>query len=1083
MFRTRLIYRLILIFLVFAAMITVPLTFTVISQVNKMIAEEEAVKPPENQEYEKMHHEFTSRLLEQIIPYSFYILVMALMLSIALSRKMLVSLKELQRGARSISGGDLDVSLRVAGDDELAAVTRAFNEMAASLREKTLDLQKKNTYVDAMLDPLWVVDEMNRVADVNPAFIRLFGYSRDEVIGSLIYDYFDEQNAAVIRTQLLERTEKRAPSIYEVNFITRDGSPLPVLISGAPIMVDDRVVGKIGIFKDFRDQKEFRSELERSRDYVETVVNSIEDQLLVIDKDYRIVTANRRALEHVTGSPVGQYCYAVSHDMNKPCWAEGYECPAQSVFLTGRNFRTTHQHSGPAGERRFHEIVATPIKDAAGNVIQVIELIRDVTERIRHEEEIFLKNRELIALNSIAGILNRSLRADEIFMNVLDRMIEMLKMDGGGIFFIDELKRDMVCQYHRGISEEYIRMIGRIRMGEDIPGKVAVTGQIITTADISKDSRIERSLMKHSGMKGYCCIPVRGKERIIGVFCLFSFKQHVFTTEEENILNSIGEMTGIALENIKLYEKMRDMYEQQRKRRDEEHGQLLALTTKLGSAVDLRYIIGNVLEVIRGMFNADFTWLLVRDRGDNYILRASSASKDLEDRVLYPRGVSSIEGYTAEKRAPVQIADIRSGSRFYIPEELGSLGYQSALAVPMHIGDKTVGVFTLYYRRARDFRDEELHFLRIIANMLAVSLERYDYYVRSINEKGIANTIVQSVTDGIVTVDTQGRIIAINRAFEQMTGIGAEEAVGLTVCDALRHTAENLDLRITIGECLESALSGKSTSRDAVMSTVSGERLSVLIIGTPVLDAAGAVTGVVNLIRDISREKEIDRMKTEIVRSVSHEFRTPLSAIVGMTEMILEGDLNAEREKQYLQTILREGMRLSDMVSDLLSIARIESGLETVRPEPLDLRVLFDEVMGSLETAREKKEASIRYDLQEVTTVTGDGPKLKQVLINIIDNSLMYSEIGCRVEIIAGKKEDGIEIVVKDNGWGIPDEDIPHLRERFYRGRHGERLKGTGLGLFLCNEIIRLHGGTMEIRSELGRGTEVSLYLPENVSS
>jgi len=542
-------------------------------------------------------------------------------------------------------------------------------------------------------------------------------------------------------------------------------------------------------------------------------------------------------------------------------------------------------------------------------------------------------------------------------------------------------------------------------------------------------------------------------------------------------------MTGIALENIKLYEKMREMYELQRKRREEEHGQLLALTTKLGSAVDLRYVIGSVLELIRSMFNADFTWLLVRDRGDNYILRASSDSGDLENRVLYPHGVSSIEGYTAEKRTPTVIADIRAGSRFYIPNEIGSLGYQSALAVPMHIGDKTVGVFSLYYRRARDFRDEELHFLRIIANMLAVSLERYDYYVKSISEKGIANTIVQSVADGIVTVDRQGRIIAINRSFEQMTGMQSDEAVGLSVCDALRYTRENLDLRISLGECLESALSGQNSSRASVMTTASGTRLSVLVIGTPVLDSDGAVTGVVSLIRDISRESEIDRMKTEIVRSVSHEFRTPLSAIVGMTEMLLEGDLDKTRESQYLQTILSEGMRLSEMVSDLLSIARIESGMETLRPEVLDLKSLLDEVLASLETTVEKKKALIWYDLRGLTTVTGDVAKLKQVLINILDNSLMYSDIGCRVEITVEKRDNGIEITLKDNGWGIPDEDIPHLKERFYRGRHGEKIKGTGLGLFLCNEMIRLHGGTMEIRSELGKGTEVKLYLPEMASS
>ncbi len=1078
MVRRKIIYRLISMFLLFAVMVTVPYTFTIIIQADRIMQAEEAVNP-QNGAFAQMHREFSRRLLQHITPYVFYIFFISLVLSMLFARKLLVSLRELRRGAKAMMEGDLDIRLRASGDDELADVISAFNEMAAALRQKTTDLQKKDLYVNAMLDPLWVVDEENRVSDVNPAFSRLFGYERNEVIGSSIYDFFDDGNGAIVRNQLKERRDKGIASIYEVNIVTRDGNAMPVLLSGSPIMEGGRVVGKIGIFKDFREQKQLRNEIERSRDYVETVVNSIEDQILVIDKDYRIVSANRMALQNVRGTAVGDYCHVVAHGLNSACWTEGFDCPAQSVFQTGGNFRTTHQHIGAAGDKRYHEIVATPIKDSAGNVTQVIELIRDVTDRILHEEEIFLKNRELTALNSIAGLLSRSLRADEIFMNVLDRMIEMLKMDGGGIFFIDESKRDMICQYHRGISDEYIRMMGRVRLGEDIPGKVAVSGQIMTTSDISKDQRVERSLMKHSGMKGYCCIPVRGKERIIGVFCLFSFKPHLFTTEEENILNSIGEMTGIALENIKLYEKMRGLYDQQRKRREDEHMQLLGLTTKLGSAVDLRYVIGQALDLIRGMFNADFTWLLVRTSEDNYLLRASSDSKDLEDRLLYPRGVSSIEAYAAEKGGPTVIQDIRAGSRFYIPEKIAHLGYQSALAVPMQIGERTVGAFTFFYRTVRDFRDEELHFLRIIANMFAVSIERHDYYVRSIEEKGIAETILQSVADGIVTVDTQGRMLSINKSFERMTGMRAAEVIGLPICDALRYSRENFDLRMAIGENLEAALAGNTASRDTSMMTASGAYVTVLISSAAVRGSGGTVIGAVNLLRDVSREKEIDRMKTEIIRSVSHEFRTPLSAIVGMTEMILDGDLDETRTTQYLQTILSEGMRLSSMVSDLLSIARIESGMETIRHEALSLRRLVEDVLTSLATTIEKRGAKVSYTLQGVDAVVGDGAKLKQVLLNVVENALMFSGAGCRVDIVARKRDNDIAIEVRDNGWGIPETDLPHLKERFYRGVHGERVKGTGLGLFLCNEILRLHGGGMEIRSTFGVGTEVTIYLPD----
>jgi len=1084
MIRTRLIYRLILMFLVFACMIAVPMTFTVVSQVKKMIAEEEQLSPSETPEYAKKHEEFTSRLVEQIVPYIFYILVMALMFSIFFSRKMLLSLKELQRGSIAIKEGDLDMRLQVRGEDELAVVTRMFNEMSASLKEKTIELQKKDTYVNAMIDPLWIVDDMDRVTDINPAFTSFFGYGRDEILGASIYDFFDEKNAAVVRGQIRDKRRKGEASIYEVDVIARDGTHMPVLLSGAPILSGEgKSSGKIGIFKDFRQQKEMRSEIERSRDYVETVVNSIEDQLLVIDKEYRIVSANKIAIvgSGAHGSVVGEYCYAVSHNMKKPCWTEGLECPAQNVFISGRNFRATHKHVGPGGEPRYHEIAATPIRDAEGNVSQVIELIRDVTERIRREEEIFMKNRELLALNSIAGLLSKSLRADDIFANVLDKLIEMMKMEGGGIFILDDQKRDLACQYHRGISDDYVNMLGRIRFGEDIPGKVALTGQIMTTSDISKDHRIERSIIKHSGIKGYCCIPVRGKERIIGVFCLFSFRPHYFSVEEESIMIAIGEMTGIALENIRLYETMRDMYEQQRKRREDEHVQLLSLTASLGSSVDLRFIVGSVLGGVREIFHADFAWLLVKDNAENYVLRASSGSRDLEDRVIFHDGVSSLEGYAAEKRVPTVFPDIRSGSRYYIPNEILTSGYQSAISIPMHIGDKTVGIFTLYYQGSREFPDEDLHFLGIIANMLAVSLERYDHYVKSINEKGIAETVLHSVADGIVTVDTKGRIIAINRAFGRMTGISSEEAYGLPVCDALRFCGENVGFRLSLADCLEAALAGNMVSRDAVITTASGNRLSILISSAPVLSPDGSVTGVVNLLRDVSREKEIDRIKTEIVRSVSHEFRTPLSAIVGMTEMILDGDVDNDRITQYLHTILNEGRRLSNMVSDLLSIARIESGMEVIRPELLDMTEIVDEVLASLGTVIDSKQAVVTIDMGDVTPFSGDGAKLRQVLLNIVYNSLTFSDQGCRIEIKAHRKDSGMEISVKDNGWGISSEDIPHLRERFYRGRHGDRIKGTGLGLFLCNEILRLFGGSMDITSTPGAGTEVRIYIPEVV--
>jgi PAS domain S-box-containing protein len=1078
MIKTKIIFRLILIFLFFAVMVVLPLTFTIVKQVDKMIAEEEGLYMPGTEAFMRPHREFTSRLIGHIVPYTFYILIMTLLLSIFFMRKMLISLKELQAGSHAVKEGNLDVSLEIISDDELGDVTKAFNEMTAALKEKTLELQKKDIYINAMLDPLWVVDENNTILDVNPAFERLLGHRREDVIGASIYDFFDERNAMILRRQLEEKREKGISSIYEISIFRKDGSQMPVLISGSPIYAGDEIVGKIGIFKDFTEQEELKQALQQAKEYAETIMDSIEDELLVIDREYRIIKANKIAMMNTGENIIGRFCHMISHNSQRPCMEDGHECPAQAVFITGKNWRTTHKHVNQAGEVRYHEIVASPITDSSGNVVSVIELLRDVTERMKHEEEISKKNRELTVLNSISGILSRSLKPDEILTKILDKLMEMLNMDGGEIFFLDEGKKEMTCQYQRGISDEYVKTMGRIRLGEDIPGKVAVTGQLVTSADITKDYRVERSLVRHLGIKGYCCIPIKGKERILGVLCLFSFRPHFFSMEEENILTSIGEMTGIALENVKLYEKMLELYEYQRKRREEEYAQLLSLSTKLGSAIDLKEIMGNILELIKSFFRADFVWMLVNDSEGNLLLKKAANFRAKEGDIIYPKDISSAEGYSIDKKTTIVIPDIRAEERFYLHPEISAVSYHTAASVPMFIGDKSVGAFTLYYLGSRVIKAEEIHFLEIIANILAVSLERSDLYIKSIADKGRSETVLQNVADGIITVDNTGRVISVNKAFEKMSGFPAVRAEGLSVCDVFRYAEDNIRLRFLLGECLDAALSGRQAVREAELITIYGQNMPVQISSNPVYDAAGNVISAVNLFRDISSEKEIDRMKTDLIRSVSHEFRTPLSAIVGMTEMILEGDISDIQTRKYLNTILSEGIRLSSMVSDLLSIARIESGKEILKSGPVVINEILKTVIESFTSIIDKKKASVELDISLDEVFLGDEEKIKQILMNFLDNSLTFSDEGCKIIISAGKKDDNIEIMISDNGWGIPEEDLPHLTERFYRGKHGERIKGTGLGLSLCNEIVKMHKGTMDIKSRVGEGTEITVTFP-----
>jgi len=1076
MLKKRIISRLVGLLIVFALLIMGPYSLTIIKQVQKMNGQEESLNGPGAHDGSPVHREFTSRLIEQMVPFTFYILILAFLLSVFFLRNMLISLKNLRKGTKEMQEGNLDVQLDVLTEDELGDVTRAFNDMAVALKKKTLELERKNRYVDAMLDPLWVVDQEDRIIDINPAFTRLFGHAREDVIGASVYDLLDGKNALIMRKQRAEKQRDEVASIYELTVLSKSGISVPVLVSGAPIFSGDQIVAHIGILKDFREQGSLRAELQNSLDYIETIMNSIPDEMIVIDRSNKIVMANRIAVENADHDLTGQLCYAALHGSAIPCWAQGNECPAHAVFADGKSHGTIHQHTAENGRTQYHEILVSPVKDSSGAVQHVIELLRDVTERVENEAEIVHKNQELTVLNSISGILSRSLKPNEIFTKVLEKMSELLSMDGGGIFFLDEETKELVCQYHSGITDDYARTISRIRLGEDLPGRVAVTGQIISTSDISRDHRVGRSIIKHSGIRGYCCIPVKGKERIIGVLSLFSFNPHVFTPEEESILSAVGEMTGMALENIRLYEKLRLMYEYQQKRWEEEHRHLLTMSAKLGAEIEVEDIMNQVLGLLRQIFRADFAWMLVNDAAGNLVLRSSTQTGEKEGVTIYAADVSSLERYALSRRQTVPVSDIRAGSRFYISPDVSA--YHAAIAVPMFIGDKPVGVFTLYHMIQKDFKEDELHFLEIIANMISVALERSKYYRRAGREKELADTIVQSVADGIMTVDTQLKVIAVNSAFEKMTGVGYGRAVGVPVCDNFRFSDKNLDFRIRLGESIEEAAQGKAASRTSVLTTRFGNRIPVTINSSPIPGKNGTVSGIVNLIRDVSRERELDRMKTDLVRSVSHEFRTPLSAIVGMTEMLLQGDVGDNRAEKYLNIIRNEGLRLAKMVTELLRLARIDSGKETLQFRRINIEALLKDIVNTLAARVDTQDASIRYAIHDAAYVLGDEGNLKQVLMNLIDNALTFSDKGCMIQVDIGRNGDMIDIAVTDNGWGVPEDDIPHLAERFYRGKHGDRVKGTGLGLALCKEIVKMHDGTLSVRSRLGKGTTVTISIP-----
>ncbi len=222
-----------------------------------------------------------------------------------------------------------------------------------------------------------------------------------------------------------------------------------------------------------------------------------------------------------------------------------------------------------------------------------------------------------------------------------------------------------------------------------------------------------------------------------------------------------------------------------------------------------------------------------------------------------------------------------------------------------------------------------------------------------------------------------------------------------------------------------------------------------------------------------------DRLKNDFISTVSHELRTPLTAIKGWTETLLSINAGGDDKtlNEGLKVILNEEERLYALVEDLLDFSRMQSGRMSLRLQKIDILAELDDAVYVLRDRARREGIDIFYSAPDYPApAQGDPDRIKQVFVNIIDNAIKYTEPGGRIAIVAALTEKDVKINIADTGCGIPPEDLPHVKEKFYKAN--KSVKGSGIGLAVCDEIVSMHGGKLEIVSVLGEGTTVIVSFP-----
>ncbi len=345
-------------------------------------------------------------------------------------------------------------------------------------------------------------------------------------------------------------------------------------------------------------------------------------------------------------------------------------------------------------------------------------------------------------------------------------------------------------------------------------------------------------------------------------------------------------------------------------------------------------------------------------------------------------------------------------------------------------------------------------------------------------EKRHAEAILYSLRDAVIVVDGSGRLLMANEPAEKLFGLDAHDGRHKPVTDTVGRThAEFVEL-------LQQSGRNRTEATRRELQFVQGDRHLTFDTIISCVEEGAKVSGIVAVLHDVTKEKEISQMKNDFVGHVSHELKTPLASITAYSEMLVDGEADDEgTRKEFYSIIQNQAQRLNRLIEDILNISRIESGLIKVNRERASLTILIQDQMRMIRGYAEEKQITVAgSDPIVYDQVCVDKDMISQVIINLLSNAIKYTPVGGRVTV--GTEVDGaagvVRVTVTDTGVGIPEEEVGRVFDKFYRvAANNKQAKGTGLGLNLVKQIVeKVHGGRVFVASQVGVGSTFGFELP-----
>lgn len=706
-------------------------------------------------------------------------------------------------------------------------------------------------------------------------------------------------------------------------------------------------------------------------------------------------------------------------------------------------------------------------------------------ENARLYQETLQKSQQLRgSFRRIGEALAASPDLDETTRLILDLTSGVVQADVCVLQIADDVGQVL---YEAGKGAGWRIAAEALRKHADTPGSSPLReGVAVNISDTLSDSRaINLPPNVAETWRVYLGVPLLLAGQPIGTLSVFRRRAQPFLASDVELLSSFANHAAIAVDRSQLFSALQERLDQ--------FSGLHELSKVISSVTSWEDTLSQLVAQIARIVDAERCVILLHEE-EGEALVGQVPSFGLADdevralRIPLTEDLPAVQvwrtGQTFIRNTSGDASDSPARQSLEAPEH-------SLLIVPMRVGDRSIGVIRVSNKRDGRFTDNDAKLLTILATQAATIVENAALYRRVSMEKDQLDAIFKNTSDAILIIGEDRRVLRVNPAASLLTNWSQAEAVGQH-CSRLYqpHDVEGRSLCDPATCPIERI---KSTWQpipylETVATTKAGRTIDVAASYSYFVSEGSLYT--IAILRDISKVKEVDRLKSEFISMVSHEFRSPLALIKGYASTLLRPDLALDPAKQhrFLSGINEAVDRLTRLVDNLLSTSRIEAGRMKPNLRVIDLVDTVNKALLPFHGSGPKHQLVLKAP-SRATKVIADRDQIEQVLVNLISNAFKYSPNGGTIEVTisrpvpnpaTGGDDKVVFVSVRDEGIGIPEPYLDKVFERFFRVEdpRSRTTPGSGLGLYVCRSIIEAHGGSLSIQSKEGQGTTVAFSLP-----